>query len=151
MTPTEITKFLHASIPITAAAGLRVQVFGPRHVRLEAPLALNCNHHGTGFGGSLAMLGVLCGWTLAHANLAGAGREAVLVIQRSEQDFVAPARSDLLAETHAEAGDCEAFVEALAARGRARMDLRTEIRDAAGVVARHQARYVALPAGGGVS
>lgn len=140
-----MTDFLHANIPMTQHAGLRVLEFDPRVVRIAAPLAPNRNHHETAFGGSLAMIAVVSGWTLAHANLLSIDCEATLVVQHSAMDFVAPGRSGLLASSEVDEAARLEFLDAIQRRGRARLEIRTDIRDEQHLAVRHRARYAALP------
>ncbi|MEX2502170.1 MAG: YiiD C-terminal domain-containing protein, partial [Trueperaceae bacterium] len=87
---------LHHAIPLAGALQVRVAEVGVGGIRLQAPLAPNRNHRGTGFGGSLSALGILAGWSLVRAGLADEDLDgARLVIQRHEIDFGAPATGAL--------------------------------------------------------
>lgn len=83
-----VQAYLHAHIPLSAAMGTRVVEAGPTSVRLTAPLEPNLNHRATAFGGSVAALAILAGWTLVHLRLRSEGIEARTVIQRSDVSYV---------------------------------------------------------------
>ena len=81
-----VEAYLHEHIPLSAAMGTRVVRADPAEVRLEAPLEPNLNHRATAFGGSVAALAILAGWTVVHLRLRTEGVEARTVIQRSDED-----------------------------------------------------------------
>jgi thioesterase domain-containing protein len=118
--------------------------------RLTAPLARNHNHHGTAFGGSLSALAMLAGWAFLHAALDRDGvGDAEVVIQEVRFAFTKPARGDLEAWVPApDRAAWDAFAQALARRGRARLDVACELRSEGVEVARAEARYVAVRTGG---
>lgn len=146
MSPSELTEFLRRSIPLLTAVDVQVRVCTPQHVVLEAPLANNLNHHHTAFGGSLALLSVLTGWSLLHVALRDAGIDAALVVQRSQCRFDRPVTGALVSEARLPAEHWPAFVDRLRSRGRARIDLHSRVigADAAADAVIHDATYAAL-------
>ena len=56
MTPSELQRYLHEHIPLTAAMEVKVVSCGPDAAHLSAPLAPNINHRDTAFGGSASAL-----------------------------------------------------------------------------------------------
>jgi thioesterase domain-containing protein len=144
MRPAELTEFLHRCIPLTQALAVRVTEAGNGRVRIEAPLAPNLNHHGTAFGGSLATLGILAGWTVLHMSLDDAGIAASLVVRHVELDYLEPVTGDLIAESALPLAEWPRFVETLQRGRRARIDVDSRLRGAAEAV-RVRASYVALP------
>lgn len=145
MSPEQYTDYLHRSIPLTAAMAIRVRRLDADCVEIRAPLPPNRNHHGTAFGGSLATLAILSGWTLVQRGLDTAGITAKLMVQRSECDFLAPAEVDFVAESRF-AGEAEwpRFIEQLHHRGRARIAVDIRIHADAGVAMRTRAIYAAI-------
>lgn len=128
MTADELTAFLRHSIPLLGAVDVQVRVCTPQRVVLAAPLAPNRNHHQTAFGGSLALLSILSGWSLLHVGLADAGiADASLVVQRSECRFDRPVTGELLAEAQRPDPGWDDFVAALCQRGKARIDLHSRV------------------------
>lgn len=147
MTLDETTRYLHDQIPITRHMGAAVEAFDGTTVRLAAPLAPNHNHRSTAFGGSLAMLGILAGWTLLHLNLRERGIDASLVIQRSEISFEAPVDGDFTAtSTLPDPRSWERFLTTLHRHKKARIHVRGLMRSPSGDVGPYEGVYVALRA-----
>lgn len=144
MRTAELTDFLHRSIPLTQALAVRVTEAGEGRVRIEAPLAPNLNHHGTAFGGSLATLGILAGWTVLHISLEDAGISASLVVRHVELDYLEPVTGDLIAESTLPQADWSRFIDTLRRGRRARIDVESRLRGVTEAV-RVKASYVALP------
>lgn len=139
-----MTEYLHRHIPLTAAMDLRVTKLAHGQVEITAPLAPNLNHRGTVFGGSIATLAIVAGWTALSQALRERGVSARLVIQRSECDFVAPAGAEFCAVCELPAAASARFFTALGKRGRARITLASTLRAGAATVARAQGTYVAI-------
>lgn len=137
-----LTRFLREHIPVLQSVDVQARVASPDRVVLVAPLQVNRNHHETAFGGSLALLGVVSGWSLLHVALEAEGIAAKLVVQSTQIDYSRPVSEDLRAETCRPA-DWADFVERLRTRGKGRIDLVTRIAagDGDGVVLR--GRYAA--------
>jgi thioesterase domain-containing protein len=83
---------LHRYIPLSASIGVKVVELelGPDRVVLEAPLSPNLNHRETAFGGSVAAVAILAGWTLVHARLRAEGLPGHIVIQESSVRYERP-------------------------------------------------------------
>lgn len=124
----EVTAYLHEHIPITRAMQLEVMPPEPDRLRLLARLKPNLNHQETAFGGSIASLGILAGWTLIHLRLHGSERRYKIVIQKSEIEFQRPIEADF-------EGTClfpeepvwETFLASLQRKGRARIELNPQV------------------------
>src|ERR1022692_3820852 len=65
-----ITEFLHTQIPLTRAIGIDITGWDGTTVTLVAPLAPNQNHADTAFGGSIASIAILAGYSLLYILLA---------------------------------------------------------------------------------
>ena len=81
-------EFLHNQIPLARAMGVRVESYDSEQLTLSAPLAANHNHLGTAFGGSLAALALLAGYSLLWLELGD--RAAHIVISESAFKFRRP-------------------------------------------------------------
>lgn len=139
--------YLHEHIPLSAAMGARVEAASPGGVALAAPLGPNLNHRATAFGGSVATLAILAGWSLVHLRLRHDGVEARTVIQRSDVTYLEPIHGDF--EARAEAPDAESwrrFRRALHRWGRGRIAVRIRVLAADRVVAEMDGDYVSLSA-----
>lgn len=144
MTPQDITAYLHAHIPMTAAIGAEVVERTPTSIIVRAPLAPNLNHRNTAFGGSLSTLGILSGWAVLNFALRDLALPARLVIQKSDCDFIEPVANEFFAETHLPEPDWTRFVKMLRKHGRARIVAETLIRCDGTEAVTHRGTYVAL-------
>lgn len=145
MTPEQLTALLHRHIPLTATMQVQVRHSEAERVVIAAPLAPNINVHGTAFGGSLAILGILSGWTLLHATMQRHGLAAKLVIQKHECEFLEPVAAEFSAESRLPEAEAEAFLQTLRKGRRARISLRSTIHAGAGTAVESRATFVAVP------
>ncbi|MCU0761012.1 MAG: thioesterase domain-containing protein [Steroidobacteraceae bacterium] len=121
-TPATLEAYLHQHIPITRAMQVTVTQIDHDQALLAAPLAPNINHRDTAFGGSVAALATLAGWTLLHARLTTAGLPSRLVIQRSTMEFEAPVPTDFSATARlADSTAWVKFEQMLRRKGRGRI------------------------------
>jgi thioesterase domain-containing protein len=144
-TPHEaLTNIWADRMPITTALGIVVAELDDRHLTLAMPLSPNRNHKGTVFAGSLSALATLTGWSAVWLRLRSGGEEAHIVIQDAQIHYLAPTRSDVTASTDLpDDTTWQRVLKSLGRRGRARLTLSAEMRDASGaVVARFSGRYV---------
>jgi len=144
MTPAELTDWLHHNIRLSTAMEVRVSACDAQHLELVAPLAPNANHHGSGFGGSLATLGILGGWSLVYHALRLEGLEPQLVIQNSQCEYLAPATGELSASSVMPADEWPRFLTLLRRRGRGRIEVATTISGGGIVAAQHRGSFVAI-------
>jgi thioesterase domain-containing protein len=148
MTRGAVEECIHEEIPLSAAMGTQVVVATPESVVLAAPLAPNVNHRATAFGGSVAALALLAGWTLVDLRLRGTDIRAHTVVQTGDIHFLAPAKTGL--EARAFPPEEEAwrrFLTTLERWGRARLRLRVEVHSGGERVATLDAAYVSLTNG----
>ena len=114
----------YQGMPPVRALQLAVDGFDGGCLRLSAPLAANVNDKGCAFGGSLASLMTLAAWGRVWIGLHGEGIEADIYVADSQVRYLAPLYDDLRAEASlAPDADWSAFVAALRAKGRGRVDL----------------------------
>ena len=147
MNETSLQKYLYAQIPLSRALGVRVEEVGPERMRLSAPLQPNLNHRQTAFGGSVSSLAVLAGWSWLLARLAERSPVPAVVIQQQTVEYLKPIDDAFEAIcTAPSAAAWQRFERALAARGRARLELTAEVRCRALCAATFRGLYVALSA-----
>lgn len=139
-----ITRLL--SMPPVQAMQLRLSGFDGEMLGLSAPLAPNVNDKGSAFGGSLASVMTLAAWALISIRLEDAGNCAEVYVQDSSVRYLTPLYGDLHAIARlAEGQTWSEVLAAFAARGKARVLMEVEMRDAAGTLCCTLAgRFVAL-------
>jgi thioesterase domain-containing protein len=121
-------------------------------VTLEAPLEPNLNHRDTAFGGSVAALAILAGWTLIHERLRDEGIEGMrTVIQRSEVRYVAPADGPFRATCAAPEPEVwSRFLRTFERRGRARVVVGAEVMCRGALAATFRGAYGVLGPSDGI-
>jgi thioesterase domain-containing protein len=145
VTPAELEAYLHTHIPITAGMGVTVVSVADEGIRLAAPLAPNINHRQTVFGGSLATLAILAGWSLVHVRLRILDVSARIVIQRETVEYTEPATTDFTAFCPApDPAHWNRFVTLLARRGKARLTLSATVESGGVIAATFTGEYVVL-------
>lgn len=143
MTAAELQDFLHRNIPASASLKLAVTESSLRRVALLAPLAANCNHHHTVFGGSIALLATLCAWSLVHLNYPEYNGK--IVIQDGQTRYLKPAKGDLTAVSEAHnPQDWEDCGQMLAERGKGKINVACTLWSEGILVAEFTGRYVVL-------
>ncbi len=149
MTPSEIEAYLHEHIPLSAGMELRVVEAGEEQVVIEAPLQPNLNHRGTAFGGSVAALAILTGWTQVHLRLRREDFTTHTVIQESAVRYDAPIHGTFRAICERVADEpWERFTRAIERRGKGRIRLRVRVEADGIVVASFRGSYVSLARAG---
>jgi thioesterase domain-containing protein len=139
----ETTAYLHEQIPLTRAMGAQVAAYDGAQLVVTAPLALNHNHLGTAFGGSLNTLATLAGYAFLWLELHD--RTAHIVIRKSQVQFTRPVRSELRAICYApDPAALTGFRESFARKGKARLELRVEIIEDGAVAVTFTGTFVAV-------
>lgn len=124
------------AMPPVAAMAVRVHALDAERVTLFAPLAANINDKGCAFGGSIAGLLTLAGWSLLVLRLARAGVTADVFVADSRIEYLAPLYADLYAEAWlAAAVDWDGALARLHERGRASVSLESILHGGDGVAA----------------
>ncbi|MBN2410693.1 thioesterase domain-containing protein [candidate division KSB1 bacterium] len=138
-------KYLYDHIPITRHLGVSVTCYDGQSINLSAPLSPNINHQGTVFGGSLVTVAILAGWTILHLKLMSANLNCRLVIQKSMMDFKKPVLSDFNTKcVFPDQDEWSKFINTLTQKGKARMNLVSEIYDGSNLAGKHTGTYVAV-------
>ena len=136
---------LAREMPVTQSLGIRVVGRRDGGLVLEAPLAANINHTGTAFAGSLNAAATLAGWGTVWLLLRERGIPAHVVLQDSAVHYVRPVTGDFTARClPPEEPAVDRLVDALARRGRGRIELHAIVSDGEGDAVTFRGRYVAL-------
>jgi thioesterase domain-containing protein len=141
----ELQQTLEHEIPLTQRLELRALTYDEQGLTLGAPLAPNINHKRTAFAGSLNAVATLAGWGLLWLVLREREIPAQVVIQDSSCNYLRPVNEDFTAFCQKPTlARIERAMEALRKHGRARVELRVEVRTATGVVVSFSGRYVMI-------
>lgn len=136
---------LEREIPLTQHLELRVLSYDEQGLTLGAPLAPNINHKRTAFAGSLNAVVTLAGWGLLWLILQEQEMAARVVIQDSSCSYLRPVNDDFTAFCQKPASaEITKMVQALRKRGRARIGLHVEVRNASDIAVSFTGRYVVL-------
>lgn len=141
----DIERYIHTQIPITAAMGVSVVHADTDQVELSAPLEPNINHRETVFGGSAAAVATLAAWTLVLLRLRAADLPTRLVISQNSMTYDQPITADFRAR--AVAGDLEVwdrFTAGIRRKGRGRVTAKSGLWLSGRQVAGFEGRFVAI-------
>ncbi len=126
MTAFDAEQYFHEKIPLTRAMGLRVVAHDENQFVVEAPVALNSNHLGTAFGGSINAVATLAGYGLLWLELRE--KAAHVVVAESSIRFLRPVRETIRAICRRPAPEeWTAFQRHFAGKGKARLTLRVTV------------------------
>jgi thioesterase domain-containing protein len=139
-----LERHLHESIPLVRAMAIKVQHAELDRVVLGMPLAPNSNDKGCGFGGSMASLLTLSGWSLLRINLPAGPEKVEIYIQDSEISYLKPAWGDCQATVSWSDAERNDWLSMLSSRGKARARLQMRLESEAIDCATMSARFVAL-------
>ena len=140
----DLTSYLHQQIPLTSALKVSVEQLSDEHIALQASFAPNRNDKATAFGGSMAALMTLAGWSLLTHRLDRRGLSCEVVIQKQRFSYLSPVTEDLIARCTIDEIVWKEFESALRDRGKARVPLSATIAMNDVTAATMQAKYVAL-------
>ena len=142
MTALDAQEYFHQQIPITRAMGLRVVAHDENGFIVEAPVTLNSNHLGTGFGGSINAIATLAAYGLVWFELREKGLH--VVVAESSIRFLRPVGETIRAICRRPARDeWMAFQARLAETGKARITLRVTVTEADRPAAEFEGTFVA--------
>ena len=127
----ELNDYLNRHVPLFRAMQAQIQRCDTAGLALTAPLAPNVNDKGTAFGGSMAAIAALTGWTLTTLTLRDHGESAEIVIIDSYLKFLRPVREEIVADcVLPEPAAVEPFIHRYRERGKARWTVEVVIRAA---------------------
>ena len=142
--PADLEEYLRAHIPLAAAMDVSVEQV-QNEIVLQAPLEPNLNHRETAFGGSVAAMAILAGWSWTHTRLRAHGRDAHCVIQTSEVQYDRPIASTFRTRCDGVTEDeWGRFLRTLDRRGKARLRLEVTIECEGTIAGSFAGAFVAL-------
>ena len=141
----EVTHYLHSEIPLTRAMGVAVTAWDGATVTVRAPLALNQNHADTAFGGSIASLGIVAGYTSLYLLLRDRNISTRILIQKSAVEYHRPVDDDLVCTATFPGGAVlEEFLETMRRKRRARVTVESLVICRKMLAATHSGVFVAM-------
>lgn len=143
LTPIEFEKLIHSQIPITESMGIKVIEFSPSYTKIGAELSKNINHKSTAFGGSINTLLTVCGWAITFANIKPFDKDAHIVIQKSNVEYLNPIHEDFTAECYIEETITQdKFLAMYKSKGKSRLNVEVICKDEKTIFAKFKAQYV---------
>lgn len=120
------------SIPLTQTMGVEYRRYqsddkGGRLLSCHLPLLPNINDKDTAFGGSIATLATLSGWSLTTLLSRELKQDAEVVVYKSSMDYLAPIHRDFFAIASSSADAVGSFEEDLQQKGKAKLLVNVEI------------------------
>src|SRR5436190_1731461 len=138
----DIEKYFHQQIPITRAMGVRVAAHAENEFIVEAPVALNSNHLGTAFGGSINAVATLAAYGLIWIELRQYSVQ--VVIAKSSIQFLRPVRETIRAIClRPDPAEWAAFQTRFAEKGKARITLCVTVGETGQTAAEFEGVFVA--------
>jgi thioesterase domain-containing protein len=123
-----LKRYLYENIPLTEAMQLQVMVASPERILLACPLEPNINHRGTAFGGSIASLATLAGWSWLWVMMRERQIGPRIVVSKSEIDYIGPVEGDFTAELRPPSDrEIMAFTNSFDRRNSARIELKVDV------------------------
>ncbi len=111
----------------------------------RAPLEPNMNHKGIGFGGSLAALAAITGWSIVTRTIQRAGIDASTIIAHEAMTYRAPITSDFYAKTIIEDAHADDLLNQLKKSRRKKVKVHVVIQDEQGIGCEFTGTYVSIP------
>ena len=142
---TNVEVYLRKHIPLSAGMDITVLEASPSKVSIGVPLSPNINHQSTAFGGSVAALAILTGWTLVHLRLKSEDLITHTVIQSSAVQYNRPITGTFRAVAEGVADKVwQRFIHTLAKRGKSRIRIPVNLASEGEVAASFEGAYVAI-------
>ena len=138
----EAERYFHQQIPITRAMGVRVVAHDENEFIVEAPVALNSNHLGTAFGGSINAVATLAAYGLLWLELRD--HAVNIVVAESSIRFLRPVRETIRAIClRPNSAEWAAFQTRFAEKGKAHITLRVNVVEGDQTAAEFEGIFVA--------
>lgn len=142
----ELEGFLHEKIPVTGLMGVAVESSDEERLVLTAPLDVNHNHLGTAFGGSLASVAILAGYTLLWSRIGESGTH--IVIRESQTRYLRAVTKNIRAICEVpDPAVFDAFMRRFREKGKARIHIRVTVDEDDATCVEFTGEYVAVAPG----
>lgn len=118
----------HDEVPITRGIDVRVKSYTTDELQLYAPLEPNINDKNTAFGGSLYSIAALSGWGWMYLRMKEEELPCDLAIYKGEIIYRRPVQGDFSTSCKApRKEEFQQFLERFKEKGKARLELTSEI------------------------
>lgn len=142
---TALESFIKKNIPLANFMDFSIKELTQHSIKLTAPLKPNDNHYGTGFGGSITVLGMLAGWSLLHFRMKEENVESTLVIRKGKIKFLKPVRAEFDAVNNSLPEEVwNEFRDELVKRGKSELKIQSHIYSNGELSALYEGVYVAI-------
>ena len=144
----ELRSTLAREIPMSSRMGIEVGAWSEYGLEVLLPLDENRNHQQTAFAGSLNALCTLAGWSTVFLVTRCHGLGGSIVIRRSAIKYLLPVATPQIRAVcrPVTAPEEQYFVEMLAEKGQAKLDLDVEVSVPEGLAVAFHGSYVVLEA-----
>lgn len=141
----KLTDFVHQYLPTAVHMQIEVKDYDAQQLTLQAPLAPSINDKGTAFGGSIYVVAVMACWGMVYLRCVEQGLEPDIVVAKADIEYLKPVNGDIVAQSQPAAeADWRVFFEQFAERGRAKIELCSEVVINGEVAARFHGLYAIL-------
>ena len=129
MTKEEAQNYIYSNIPITKAMGFKIKTLSQDEVSLTAPIKNNINHRGSAFGGSIDSLFLTTGWAFIRFLIDHYVPTPIIVGSKGSTTFLKPLLEDFESKLVVpDATEIERFISTFDRFGKARIQLKVEIK-----------------------
>lgn len=140
-----LSQYISTHIPLCTAMELKITSLTERELLINAPLTPNINDKGTAFGGAIASLLTICGWSVMWLLSQRHALDIDLVVTQSHIRYLLPARAELQVRcTLPSPQEWQSFTQKLQHKGRARMSLEPVLESNKDLAATMVAEYAGL-------
>lgn len=134
--------FIAKHLPTAQHMQISVDDYDGFSLRLHAPLAPSINDKLTAFGGSLYVMAVMACWGMVYMRCVDYGLDPDIVVAEASIKYLKPVTGDIVASSMvAEEKNWATFFERFDERGKAKIDLSSEIRVNGEIAVRFTGRY----------
>ena len=120
--------FIAKYLPTAQHMQIRVENYDGSSLQLHAPLAPSINDKLTAFGGSIYVVAVMACWGMVYVRCVDYGLDPDIVVAEASIEYLRPVTGDIVASSIAtDEKHWEHFFDRFDERGKAKIDLQSEI------------------------
>lgn len=147
MSTTALDAFIAKHLPLAQFMELKVEEYDGKHLAISAPLAPNINDKLTAFGGSLYCVSVMACWGMVYMRCVDYGLDPDIVVVQAEIEYLKPVAGEIVSRSlEIDESRWSHFFARYEERGRAKIDLASEIKINGEVAVRFSGLYAIIGA-----